>query len=349
MFKVQDPNDLRLDPILALSPNLKQEVQSFTRMNPPRLLDPIISTLGRFYQVPEVLPPLDADPDSNGKPSDHMMVVFTPITALNNRCAKMTKKITFRPLNENGMQKMKEWLENECWTQITNEKCANSKAEMLQNLFLSKCNEYFPEKTRIISSNDQPYFSHKLTKLRRKKNREYKSHRRSTRWISLEKIYQMELSKAKKMFYRKRIKALRKAKPGKWYSELKKLTNFDQLKNEVMEVESIKDLPASEQAELIADNFSKVANEYDKLKTEDINIPEFSVEDIPQFSESDVELVLSEMDPNKSNVKGDIPVKLLKNFSKYFAKPVKDLLNSSIRQGRWPDIFKMEMVTPVPK
>ena len=55
------------------------------------------------------------------------------------------------------------------------------------------------------------------------------------------------------------------------------------------------------------------------------------------------------MDPNKSNVKGDIPVKLLKNFSKYFANPVKDLLNSSIRQGRWPDIFKMEMVTPVPK
>ena len=85
------------------------------------------------------------------------------------------------------------------------------------------------------------------------------------------------------------------------------------------------------------------------LKTEDINVPEFLEDDIPQFSESDVENVLSEMDTNKSNVNGDIPVKILKTFSKYFAKPVKDLLNSSIRQGRWPDIFKMEMVTPVPK
>ena len=31
-------------------------------------------------------------------------------------------------------------------------------------------------------------------------------------------------------------------------------------------VESLKDLPASEQAELIADKFAEVANEYDNLK-----------------------------------------------------------------------------------
>ena len=55
------------------------------------------------------------------------------------------------------------------------------------------------------------------------------------------------------------------------------------------------------------------------------------------------------MDPNESNVNGDIPAKLLKVFSKHFAKPVTDLLNSAIKQGRWPDIFKLEMVTPVPK
>ena len=52
-----DTNDLRLDPILMMNPNLKQVVQNFTRMNPPRLLDPIITTLSRFYQVPQVLHP----------------------------------------------------------------------------------------------------------------------------------------------------------------------------------------------------------------------------------------------------------------------------------------------------
>ena len=46
-----DTNDLRLEPILMLSPNLKQCVQNFTRMNPPRILDPIITSLSSYYQL----------------------------------------------------------------------------------------------------------------------------------------------------------------------------------------------------------------------------------------------------------------------------------------------------------
>ena len=42
------------------------------------------------------------------------------------------------------------------------------------------------------------------------------------------------------------------------------------MKSEEIVVESIKDLTDLEQAELIADKFSEVANEYEKLKTEDI-------------------------------------------------------------------------------
>ena len=85
---------------------------------------------------------------------------------------------------------------------------------------------------------------------------------------------------------------------------------------------------------------SEVANEYKKLVTADIEIPEFGEEKIPQFTETDVETVLSELDPNKSNVNADIPAKLLKLFSRHFVKPVTDLLNSAIKQGRWPAIFK---------
>ena len=77
-----DTNDLKLDPILDLSPNLKQLVTQPTRLNPPRILDPIITTLSKFYQTPECLPPLDPDPVSNGSPADHLMVLMKPITLL---------------------------------------------------------------------------------------------------------------------------------------------------------------------------------------------------------------------------------------------------------------------------
>ena len=70
-----DTNDLNLGPILDLSPKFQQIVNDFTRLNPPAILDPIITTMPNLYQVPECLDPLDADPDKNGSKSDHKIVI----------------------------------------------------------------------------------------------------------------------------------------------------------------------------------------------------------------------------------------------------------------------------------
>ena len=185
--------------------------------------------------------------------------------------------------------------------------------------------------------------------MKRKKSHIYRKNRRSDQWKYLDKLYNKALSKAKKDFYRQNIKNLKKAKPGKWYSELKKLTSYDQQKSEGLSVESIKDLHIKEQAELIADKFAEVSQEYEKLKSEDITIPEFPNEDVPQFSVEQVKDILANMDTKKSNVKGDIPAKIFKTFATQLANPVTDVINSSLRQGIWPDIYKLEIVTPVPK
>ena len=147
-----DTNDLRLDPILALSPNLKQCVQNFTRQNPPRILDPIITTMSKYYQIPKVVPPLDPDPEKRGKPSDHMMVIFTPINNIENKCVKRSKEIIFRPINTEGVNKMRTWLISENWHQVLKQPCANLKADISQNILVSKFNEYFPEKRKAITS-----------------------------------------------------------------------------------------------------------------------------------------------------------------------------------------------------
>ena len=222
------------------------------------------------------------------------------------------------------------------------------KSEVLQTLLLNKYNEFFPEKTQNVSSDDQPFYNDKLSRLRRRKGREYRKHRRSEKWLKLEKVYNDQLVLAKKSFYRRKIKNLRKVNPGKWYNELKKLTSFDQQKSEEIIVESIKDLTIPEQAERIADKFAEVSNEYDKLRTEDIEIPHFTDEDIPQFTEDQVKKVLREMNTKKSNVHGDIPARIFKELSDKLAKPVTQVINCSIRQGLWPHILKLEIVTPVP-
>ena len=77
-------------------------------MDPPAILDPIVTTLSWYYQVPECLDPLDADPE-RGKKSAHKIVIAKPIDIINNKSVRKAKIIKFRPLSKSGMIKMKEW------------------------------------------------------------------------------------------------------------------------------------------------------------------------------------------------------------------------------------------------
>jgi hypothetical protein len=344
-----DTNDLNLDSILQLSPNLKQVVQNPTRLNPPKILDPIITTLSSYYQMPECLAPLDPDPDCDGKPADHLMVKMKPLSVLNNQSARRKKTVAFRPFNAERVQLMHDWIVKEEWIEVKNETSAHKKMVILQNLLVQKYDEFFPEITKVITSDDQPFFLNKLRKMKRRKSREFHKHRKSNKWNLMNKNYQIELEKAKKDYYKMKIKNLSKLKPKDWYRELKKLTSFDQEKYEEIVVESIKDLPNKTQAELIADKFASVSQEYEKLTNDDINVPSYSESEIPQVTVDDVKNALAQMDANKSNIKGDIPARILKQFSQEISIPVTDVINSSIKQGVWPDIFKLEIVTPVPK
>jgi hypothetical protein len=52
---------------------------------------------------------------------------------------------------------------------------------------------------------------------------------------------------------------------------------------------------------------------------------------------------------NKATVPGDFPAKLSKHFAAYLAEPLTDILNTSVRLGEYPEIYKFEVSTPVPK
>ena len=74
------------------------------------------------------------------------MVVSSLLSVINNKPARRNIKVTFRPINEQGMQKMQKWIESEDWSDVTCETSAHRKMEILQNLLVSKYYEYFPKK-----------------------------------------------------------------------------------------------------------------------------------------------------------------------------------------------------------
>ena len=140
-----DTNDLKLDNILNLSHNMKQLVVDMTRLNPPALLDPIISTLGCYYQRPTCLPPLDPDPDSNGTPSDHLIVLMKPITTLNNKPCRTYQTIKVRPLTKSGVYQFRSWIQEQDWKDVIEEQSVDKKAENLHNIIMNKMNKVCPE------------------------------------------------------------------------------------------------------------------------------------------------------------------------------------------------------------
>ena len=187
-----DANDLKLDSILNLSPNMIQIVKDWTRMNPPALLDPVIMTLSCYYQKPVCMEPLDADPDKNGKPSDHKIVVVRPISVINNKLARQTREVRVRPFPQSGILKMKEWFREKTWEQVYEAETSDVKASIFQNTLLEKLEEIFPEKIRKYNSDDQPWISHKLKILDRKRKRIYNKERRSEKWKVFDKLFKQE-------------------------------------------------------------------------------------------------------------------------------------------------------------
>ena len=60
-------------------------------------------------------------------------------------------------------------------------------------------------------------------------------------------------------------------------------------------------------------------------------------------------LHLAQLKTNKANVPGDFPATLIKQFAAYIAELLTDIINASVRRGEYPQLYKFEVCTPVPK
>ena len=73
------------------------------------------------------------------------------------------------------------------------------------------------------------------------------------------------------------------------------MTSHDQQKDENVIIQDLEDLPDEEQLQKLADHLSAVPNEYEQLKTEDIDIPPVAKKDIPQFQPVEIWMKLTEL------------------------------------------------------
>ena len=109
---------------------------------------------------------------------------------------------------------------------------------------------------------DQPWISYKLKQMDRRRKRIYHRQRRSEKWKSLNKLFKKEMKEAKSKFYANKVADLKLSKPGQWYTCLKKISSYGEQKTQQTNVDEISHLTNQEQAEIIADRFASIQNEF---------------------------------------------------------------------------------------
>ena len=172
--------------------------------------------------------------------------------------------------------------------------------------------------------------------------------RRSEKWKVLDQQFKKKVKESKSNFYKNMVADLKEKDPKQWYSMVKRIASYEN-KNEQIIVEEINNLPDKVQCELIADEFSKIPNEYTPLHSDDIVYPSFETRDIPQFKEATVWKKLVSIKVKAYTRKGGVPAKLFKMFAAYIAEPLTNIFNSNMKSGQYPKMWKHKIATPIPK
>ena len=149
-----------------------------------------------------------------------------------------------------------------------------------------------------------------------------------------------------------KIETLKESQPGKAYSTFKSMgaQPGDCTDNNTFTLPNHSNLSDQESAAAIAEHFASISREYlpldldrlpDRVK---LRLQENAVP--PNIAELECYEKLQKAKKPNSEVPGDLPSKIVKEFTVELASPVSKLLNNIVQSASWPEHYKVEYVTP---
>ena len=347
-----DSNRLDLSPIIDSSADLCQVVKVPTRLNPPATLDTIVTSLSKYYEEPVTKPPIMNDSSSSGTPSDHLIVLWKPISNNCELSQRVYRTVVNRPISPIGVSKFSEWLKNKSWHDIYQCNDIHQKASKFQEMLLEKYYECFPEKIFKVSDDDKPWVTHQIKALDRQRKREYAKNQKSPKWIKLNDVFNQKVKLAKSTYRNKIVDDLKTSHSSQWYSKVKRMSGISSNKSQDY-VENLANLPVQHQAEKLVNYFSSTRNKFEPIMKEHYS-DYFSEQNLSRCSENfispdDIIQVFSQINKKSATVKNDIPMKLLFQFSNDISIPLCHIINSMFESGDYPNLWKNEFITPIPK
>ena len=227
-----------------------------------------------------------------------------------------------------------------------------------ENYTSSLVDTIFPEKNVTISNLDQPFITEELNMLRRHRIRIYNKQGRSQKYLEVRNHFETKLKLAAKKYWLRVLQEAASGKSTNSYAALKKLElgSVENKVNFTLPSHAEEGLSPEQSAERLAVYFSKISQEFEPINPD--KFPPYIKKRLQEGKTDPSKPVLLDwqvykklMSSKKPNslVPGDLPVKLVKEFTPELAKPVATIYNRITQTAEYPRQWVVEYQLCIPK
>ena len=201
-----------------------------------------------------------------------------------------------------------------------------------------------------MCSEDGEWITKEIKKLDRSRKREFEKRGKSARWKHLDELFNEKSKREKEKYNLNIVEDFKSLNTGQWCSKVKRMSGQEKERSSEIVVEDICDFSNDQQAEMIADHYAFISNQYKPLEKDDVP-PEYTKPKSapPYVSQYMVNKMIKSMNKKSSTVLDDIPMKLIQTFSYELSSPLAHVINCCLLEGVHPAVYKTEVVTPAPK
>ena len=206
--------------------------------------------------------------------------------------------------------------------------------------------------------NDLPWISENMKVLKRSIMREYEKKGKSIKYFELKCSFDQKMKSEVAKYIEKITEDVKNGNRSCTYSALRKLgvrpgDNTDNTFTLPSHVDG--NLSAQQSAEIIADHFSSISQDYEPIEVDNfpprirevLKYPDLSM--TPVLEEYQVYKRISKAKKPNSTVPGDLPKKIVQEFGCELTAPVTTIFNSILRTLEYPRQWVIEQQIPLPK
>ena len=352
---VADVNNLKVERILSMDPSLKSINKKPTRKE--KCLDVVITDLHRFFEVPDIIPPVPVDRGEKGVPSDHMGTFTKPRS--NHTKPPQNNHKTIQPMPNSLMEKYNITIAREDWRCLMDDMTSTEMVDLFEKKSREMTDAVFPLRKVLVKEDDKPHFNEKLRLLKRQRQRIYRKEGKSLKYVEKKKEFKEKEKKEARKYKERVIEEVKSGKRGSSYKAIRKLGDGpSDLKGKTFYLQSHLDqsLTPQQSAEKLADHFSALSQELSPINEEEF-FPALREEiqngrkssSKPVLEEYQVYNMLKHIKMPSCSVPGDVPRKLMKEFTVDFVSPICKIYNNITQSAEYPRQWVKEYATIIPK